>query len=82
MGDVGPIASYDPNYSTRTNSDVDPSDRSDSFYKKFLNKIYDTNILFMIVVDDGFNHDRLQRQAANKWWTICSNGFIRNNLKT
>ena len=36
MGDVGPIASYDPNYSTRTNPDVDPSDRSDSFQLKIL----------------------------------------------
>ena len=50
---------------------------SNSFYKKFSNKIYGTSSLFMVVVDDGFNHDGLQGQAANKWWTICSDGFYK-----
>ena len=34
----------------------------------------------MVVVDDEFNRDGLRGQAANCWWTICSDGFIRNNL--
>lgn len=50
---------------------------SSGFYKNFLNKILYTSILFMIVADDGFNHDGLQGQAANKWWTICSDDFYK-----